>query len=332
MKPLSLGLKPTVKKTCAQVVLDQIDGIVPCSALARRVATHNIDICCAPFASETMLRIRFLQLCFALNDPAMEAAFFEAPICREFFQLQEFAYLLDESTILRFHHWMEKHKLAGQILVIVSDLLPRLGTVVDTALIAGCELGKEQVARSAMHSAQEENQWHSGTKAHIDLDADLGWRHTVKGILINVNDVAGESALLQGKEDAAFEMRAAGASTGARMPMRTRCGRIGLHSAMRKTLDKVNTVAALADKVEYLKAGVRGRYEDMFRVPVRPCQGALSGQNKINGATSDAARFVEPANSAGQAAGDDSQGLKQRDGCRRPSDSLKPAKHRARRK
>ena len=262
----------------------------------------------------------------------MEAAFFETLICREFFQLQELAYLLDENTIHHFRYRMEKHKLAGQILVIVSDLLLKVGTVVDATLIDGCKLGKEQVARSDMHSAQKGNQWHSGTKAHINVDADLGWRHTFKGILINVNDVVGGSALPHGKEDAAFGMRAARASTSARMPMRTCCGRIGLHSAMRKTLDKVNPVAALADKVEYLKASVRGKFEDTFRVPVRLCQRALLGQNNINGATSDAVRFAESANSAGQAAGDDSNGSKQGDRCRRPSDSLKTARHRARRK
>ena len=51
--------------------------------------------------------------------------------------------LPDESTILRFRHLLEKHKLAAQILASVSDmlrdkglLLLRAGTVVDATLIA----------------------------------------------------------------------------------------------------------------------------------------------------------------------------------------------------
>ena len=62
--------------------------------------------------------------------------------CREFAQLEEFARLPDESTILRFRHRLEKHKLAEKILATVNDLLIerglllKAGTVVDATLIA----------------------------------------------------------------------------------------------------------------------------------------------------------------------------------------------------
>jgi transposase, IS5 family len=42
----------------------------------------------------------------------MEEAFFGTPLYREFAQLQEFGRFPDESTILRFHHRLEKYKLA----------------------------------------------------------------------------------------------------------------------------------------------------------------------------------------------------------------------------
>ena len=48
----------------------------------------------------------------------------------------------DESTILRFRHLLEKHKLAAQILALINDMLRdkslmlRANTVVDAALIA----------------------------------------------------------------------------------------------------------------------------------------------------------------------------------------------------
>ena len=47
-----------------------------------------------------------------------------------------------ESTILRFRHLLEKHKLGEQILVVVNDLLRhkglmlKAGTVVDATLIS----------------------------------------------------------------------------------------------------------------------------------------------------------------------------------------------------
>ena len=49
----------------------------------------------------TMLRTHFMQQWFTLSDPAMEEAFFDTPLYREFAQLEEFERLPDESTILR---------------------------------------------------------------------------------------------------------------------------------------------------------------------------------------------------------------------------------------
>ena len=76
-----------------------------------------------PFSLTTMLRIHFMQQWFSLSDPAMEEAFFDTPMLREFAQIGEFTRLPDESTILRFRHRLEKHKLAEQILATVNDIL-----------------------------------------------------------------------------------------------------------------------------------------------------------------------------------------------------------------
>ena len=54
------------------------------------------------FSLHTMLRIYFMQQCFALSDPAMEEALFDIPLYREFAQLGTQVRLPDESTILRF--------------------------------------------------------------------------------------------------------------------------------------------------------------------------------------------------------------------------------------
>jgi IS5 family transposase len=65
-----------------------------------------------PFSLATMLRIHFTQQWFSLSDLAVEEAFFDTPSYPEFAKLEEFARLPDESTILRFRHRLEKHKLA----------------------------------------------------------------------------------------------------------------------------------------------------------------------------------------------------------------------------
>ena len=129
MKQASLGLKLIAKQTRKQVFLDQMDQVVPWAALVELIAPYYPEgrIGRPPFALETMLRIHFLQLWFTLSDPAMEEAFFDTPLYREFAQLQELSRLPDESTILRFRHRLEKYKLAGRILATVNEVLVERG-------------------------------------------------------------------------------------------------------------------------------------------------------------------------------------------------------------
>ncbi len=75
-----------------------------------------------PFSLEAMLRAHFMQQWFNLSDLAMEEAFFDTPIYREFAKLDACGRLPDESTILRFRHRLEKYKLAEQILVVVDEI------------------------------------------------------------------------------------------------------------------------------------------------------------------------------------------------------------------
>lgn len=144
MKQAALGLKLSVKKTRKQEFLAQMEQVVPWTALVELVARYYLEGRTGrpSFSLGTMLRTRFLQQWFSLSDPGMEEAFFDTPIYREFAQLGELDRLPDESTILRFRHRLEKHKLADQILATVNDLLTqrglllKVGTVVDATLIA----------------------------------------------------------------------------------------------------------------------------------------------------------------------------------------------------
>ena len=65
-----------------------------------------------PVSLQPLLRVRFLQQWLTLSDHGMEEAFFDTPLYRMFAKLQECGRLPDESTILRFSHRLEKHKLA----------------------------------------------------------------------------------------------------------------------------------------------------------------------------------------------------------------------------
>lgn len=69
-----------------------------------------------PFAVQTMLRINFMQQWFKLSDPAMEEALLDVPTCRDFAGLSHWdEHFPSESSIPRFRHLLERHKLATQI-------------------------------------------------------------------------------------------------------------------------------------------------------------------------------------------------------------------------
>jgi IS5 family transposase len=67
-----------------------------------------------------MLRIQFIQQWFTLPDPAMEEALHDMLLFCEFAEPGRDSRLPDESTILRFGHLLEPHKLADQILALVT--------------------------------------------------------------------------------------------------------------------------------------------------------------------------------------------------------------------
>ena len=129
MKQSSLDLNLSTKKTRKQQLLDEMELVVPWAALVELIAPYYPEGKNGrpPFALETMLRVHFLQQWFSLSDPAMEEAFFDTPLYREFAQLDAHGRLPDESTILRFRHRLEKHKLAELILATVNDLLTAKG-------------------------------------------------------------------------------------------------------------------------------------------------------------------------------------------------------------
>ena len=276
MKQTDLGLNLSTKRTRKREFLAQMERVVPWAALVELVVPYAPEGNKGrpPFAVETMLRIHFMQQWFTLSDPAMEEALHDIALFREFASLGWDSRLPDESTILRFRHLLEKHKLADQMLVLVNDLLTskglllKAGTVVDATLIAApsSTKNKDNQRDPEMHQSKKGNQWFFGMKAHIGVDADSGLVHTVRGTAGNVNDVVEANSLLHGQETDAFGD--AGYQGAVKRPD-ARPGvnwRIAMRPGKRRALDRTNEIDALVDKVEKLKASVRAKVEHPFRV------------------------------------------------------------------
>lgn len=276
MKQASLQLNLSVKKTRKQVFLEEMEQVVPWAALVQLITPYYPEGRTGrpPFSLQTMLRIHFMQQWFSLSDPAMEEAFFDTPLYREFALLQEFGRLPDESTILRFRHRLEKNKLAEKILGIVNDLLVerglmlKVGTVVDATLIAApsSTKNKERQRDPEMHSSKKGEQMYFGMKAHIGADADSGLVHTVRGTSGNVHDVTEGNNLLHGQEkvafgDAGYQGIEKRADAKAEVTWH-----VAMRPGQRKALNKENPADALIDKAQKIKASIRAKVEHPFRV------------------------------------------------------------------
>ena len=277
MKQQSLGLGQSSKRTRRREFLGEMERVVPWTELVSLVAPYLPEGRRGrpPFPVEAMLRIHFMQQWFNLSDPAMEDALHDVPLFREFAGLAGWDDRLpDESTILRFRHVLEKHKLGEQMLRTVNDLLTarglllRSGTVVDATLIAAPSSTKNASGERdpEMKQSRKGQQWYFGMKAHIAVDADSGLVHTVRGTAGSVHDVVEANALLHGQEtdvyaDAGYQ--GAGKRPDARAGVNWH---IAMRPGQRKALDLSDPVQALADDIERIKARIRAKVEHPFRV------------------------------------------------------------------
>ena len=277
MKQSSLDLNLSTKATRKQVLLAQMELVVPWDALVELIAPYYPEGRNGrpPFELETMLRLHCLQQWFELSDLGLEEALFDIPLYREFAQLDAHGRLPDESTILRFRHRLEKYKLADQILATVNEMLAarglllKAGTAVDATLIAApsSTKNKDKARDPEMHSSQKGKQWYFGMKAHIGVDADSGLVHTVRGTSGNVSDVVEANTLLHGEETDVFAD--AGYQGADKRPDAKEdvTWHIAMRPGKRKALDKDNKpIDALIDQVEKIKASIRAKVEHPFRV------------------------------------------------------------------
>jgi len=277
MKQHSLGLGMTAKRTRRREFLDEMEKVVPWADLVALVLPYLPEGKRGrpPFSPETMLRIHFMQQWFALSDPAMEEALHDMPVFREFAGLEGWNERLpDESTILRFRHVLEKHKLAAQILQTVNDLLSakgmllKSGTVVDATLIAAPSSTKNMSGERdpEMKQSRKGQQWYFGMKCHIGVDVESGLVHTVKGTSGAVNDVIEANSLVRPGDREVFAdagYQGAGKRPDARNDV---IWHIAMRPGKRRTLDMAKPMDALTEQLERVKAGIRARVEHPFRV------------------------------------------------------------------
>ena len=196
----------------AQFLLD-MDQIMPWLELAAAVQTVYPKISDnggrPPIPVERMLRIYFLQLWFNLSDPAVEEALYDSLAMRSFAGIDlGVESVPDETTVCKFRHLLERHKLGKTLLTAVNGHLHRSGikiargTIVDATIIGAPSSTKNKAgARDPeMHQTAKGRQWYFGMKAHVGVDSKTKLVHTVLASAANVDDRDALPYLLHGRE------------------------------------------------------------------------------------------------------------------------------------
>ena len=162
-----------------------------------------------PIPLERMPRVDFPQLWFNLSDPAVEEALYDSTSMRGFVGIDLGVEAApDETTVCKFRHLLEKHKLGKNLLTTVNEYLRRHGmkisngTIVDATIIGAPSSTKNKDGKRdpEMHQTAKGKQWYFGMKAHIGVDSRTKLIHTVKASAANVADALGMPHLLHGKE------------------------------------------------------------------------------------------------------------------------------------
>ena len=209
-----LEYKNKKRKTRRERFLDRMDNLIPWALLLKLLTRHypKGNRGRPPYPLETMLRIHCMQLFYNLSDPAMEDALYEIESTRRFAGLKLSDALPDETTILNFRHFLERHKLGDKIFQEVNrhlkeqGLMLREGSIVDASIIDAPSSTKneERQRDPEMHQTRKGKLWYFGMKMHIGVDDTLGLIHSLETTPANTHDLRVVDQLLHGEEERIF--------------------------------------------------------------------------------------------------------------------------------
>lgn len=198
------------KTTRRERFLAEMNTVMPWAKLVALITPHypKAGNGRQPMPLERMLRVYFMQQWFNLSDPQAEDSLYDIEPMRRFAGIELAEDLVpDETTILRFRHLLEKHRLTEAIFAEVRQLLEerglllKSGTIVDATIIAAPSSTKNAAEERdpEMHQTRKGKNWHFGMKLHIGADK-RGLVHSVATGPANEGDITRLDDLLHGQE------------------------------------------------------------------------------------------------------------------------------------
>jgi IS5 family transposase len=205
------GFEKYGKKTRRAEFLEEMEQVVPWARLCGLLEPYypKAGNGRPPVGMERMLRIYFLQQWFNLSDPAVEEALYDSAVMRQFAGIDLGREPVpDETTVCKFRHLLEEHKLGGEMLKAVNRHLEgkgvriTTGTIVDATIIhaPSSTKNREQERDEEMHQTKKGKQWYFGMKAPVGVDSKTKLIHSVVATPANVADATVLPELLHGQE------------------------------------------------------------------------------------------------------------------------------------
>lgn len=270
----SLAWSAKGKVTRRERFLAEMNGVIPWARLLRLIEPYDprAGAGTQPLPMERMLRIYFMQNWFNLSDPGAEDALYDSESMRRFagIELADDA-IPDESTILRFRHLLERHRLTEQIFAEVRGLLEeqrlllKSGTIVDATIISAPPSTKnaEKARDPEMHQTRKGKDWHFGMKAHVGTDK-RGIVHSLVTTPANAADISQLPQLLHGEERELFGDQAYWSA------LHHQCAReAGIRYRVNRRGTRTQPLTAHQKAINRARSRARARCEHVFHVVKR---------------------------------------------------------------
>lgn len=261
------------RQTRRELFLNEMEEVVPWSALLARLEPHYPKSGRRgrqPMALESMLRIYCPQNWFNFSDRQMEDALYEIESLRRFCGFSGVTEALpDETTILNFRHFLEKHDLTTALLCEINNdlkargLLVSKGSMVDATIIHAPSSTKNQAQERdpEMHQTKKGNQWYFGMKIHVGADVDSGAVHSVEVTAANEANITLLPKLLRPKDEVIF------ADAGYTSDEYKRGARaLGLRWCVQDKRKPGQNLSSSQRKRNRKQSSIRARVEHVFRV------------------------------------------------------------------
>lgn len=262
------------KVTRRERFLGEMDAVIPWSRLLALIEPHypSSGQGRPPIGLERMLRVYFLQQWFNLSDPQAEDSLYDSESMRRFAGIElSDDRIPDETTILRFRHLLEKHRLTEAIFAEVRELLEerrlllKSGTIVDATILAAPPSTKNEAkARDPeMRQTKKGNEWHFGMKAHIGTDP-RGIVHSLTTTHAAAADITQMPELMHGQERAWYGDRGYWSETD-RKYARSQ----GIRYRVQRRTTAGKRLTAYQREINRLRSKIRARCEHPFHVVKR---------------------------------------------------------------